>query len=119
MLGMINTNDRQMAQNLNRGVSAVEMARQFAARYFAAVKREDLSRLVLEGHGDDFEEVKAASEMLATHAVQLARYELALTQYAEADFWDEETPGGALAGHDRGEMARNVLAGRPAFFHRD
>jgi hypothetical protein len=108
-----------MKREENHRFAAPEMARQFAARYFAALKRDDLSRLVLAGDGDDFEEVQAAREVLAGHADRLARYELALTQYAEADFWDDATPGGALAGHDGGEMARNVLAGRPAVFHRD
>lgn len=96
-----------------------DLARQFVARYFVALDRDDLSRLVLSGDGDDLPELAAAAQALQGHAHTIARYEVALAQYAEPDFWDEALPGGALARHDRGEMARNVLAGHPAFFHRD
>lgn len=99
--------------------SATHMAREFVAAYFAAVQREDLAGLVLAGSGDDFEEVRAAENLLSLQASRIARYELALAQYAEVDFWDDTMPGGSLATHDGGEMARNVLAGKPPFFHRD
>lgn len=95
------------------------MARTFAADYMKAAGREDLSTLVRQGAGDDFPEVGLADDLLAAHARLLQRYEEALAQYADLGFWDDATPGGALVLHDNGQMARNVLAGRPAFFHRD
>lgn len=94
------------------------LAREFAAQYFEAQGRSDLSNMVRRGEGDDFAEVQSASSLMDIHAEKLARYEAALKQYAEPDFW-EEMPGGSLAAHDGGEMARNVLRGRPAFYHRD
>ncbi|HUD30685.1 MAG TPA: hypothetical protein VMQ93_17600 [Novosphingobium sp.] len=99
--------------------AAATLAREFAAGWFEAIARPDLSRMVRDGEGDDFAEVRSAARLLAAQAERLTRYESALAQYAEPEFWDEATPGGALALHDAGEMARNVLAGRPAFFHRD
>jgi hypothetical protein len=94
-------------------------AREFAAGWFEAVERPDLARMVRDGEGDDFAEVRSARRLLAAQAARLAHYENALAQYADPEFWDEAYPGGPLALHDRGEMARNVLEGRPAFFHRD
>jgi hypothetical protein len=38
---------------------------------------------------------------------------------AAPGFWDDMTPDSVLALHDGGVMAGNVLAGRPAFDHRD
>lgn len=94
-------------------------ARAFAADWFGAVGRPDLARMVRDGEGDDFAEVKAAAALLDRQAERIARYEQALAHYADPGFWDDGLPGGALAAHDGGEMARNVLAGKPAFFHRD
>ena len=98
---------------------SLDMARTFVADCLEAAGREDLSTLVRQGAGDDFPEVVIAGDLLSTHMRVLRRYEEALAQYADPGFWDEATPGGALALHDNGQMARNVLAGRPAFFHRD
>ena len=97
----------------------IQLARDFVAGYFVALNREDLSRMVRQGEGDDFPEVQLAAAMLTAHADTITRYEDALGQYADSAFWDQALPGGALALHDCGEMARNVLNGRPAFFHRD
>lgn len=96
-----------------------QQARQLAASCFAALDRPDLARLVLDGDGDDFAETKMAMAMLQSVSGQLVRYEHALRQYADESFWDTSASGGALALHDGGEMARNVLAGKPAFYHRD
>jgi hypothetical protein len=93
--------------------------RAFAAEYLARLDRPDLARMVLAGQGDDFPEVIAAAALLARQAVQAERHVAALRAYADADFWDEDLPGGSLASHDRGEIARNVLAGRTPFHHRD
>lgn len=98
---------------------AAALAREFAAGWFEAIARPDLSRMVRDGEGDDFAEVRSAALLLAAQAERLARYESALGQYADPEFWDEGFPGGPLALHDHGEMARNVLEGRPDFFHRD
>jgi hypothetical protein len=97
----------------------IAQAREAVARYFTDLDRPDLSRLVLDGDGDDFPEMQMAASLLGTQSQRIARYEDALGQYADPGFWDEGTPGGPLALHDIGEMARNVLAGKSAFFHRD
>lgn len=97
----------------------LELARTLVASFFEALKREDLSRLVREGEGDDFPEVQTAATLLEEQSDALRRFRLALTEYADPDFWDDGLPGGSLAQHDAGEMARNVLSGRPHFFHRD
>ncbi|WP_395337507.1 hypothetical protein WBP06_23235 [Novosphingobium sp. BL-8H] len=97
----------------------MDLARMFVADYFDATGRADLSGMVLAGEGDDFPETRAAAELLSAQAGVVARYREALNQYADPGFWDDATPGGALALHDGGLMARNVLSGRPAFFHRD
>jgi len=97
----------------------IKRARGVAAGYFDELKRHDLSRVVLDGSGDDLPEVQMVANLLSGEAERLLRYETALKQYADPEFWDDAMPGGALAMHDSGEMARNVLAGRTAFFHRD
>jgi hypothetical protein len=97
----------------------VKLARDFVANYFLAMKRADLALMVGKGEADDFAEIQAAIGLLGAHADKIARYESALAQYADQAFWDQAMPGGALAFHDNGEMARNVIAGRPAFYHRD
>lgn len=94
-------------------------ARAFAAEYVARLDRPDLARMVLAGEGDDFPEVIAAAALLAQQASRTERHLAALRAYADPDFWDEDLPGGSLASHDRGEIARNVLAGRTPFHHRD
>lgn len=98
---------------------AAGLARELVAVVYAAIDRADLSRIVGEGHGDDFPEVRKAATLLRRHAQDMAQYRTALIQYAEPAFWDESLPGGALAFHDKGEMAANVLKGMPAFSHRD
>jgi hypothetical protein len=77
------------------------------------------SGMIRAGNAGDFPEISTATALLAQHAGRLERYESALRQYADPGFWDDMTPGGPLALHDGGDMARNVLAGRPAFDHRD
>ena len=84
-----------------------------------AIDRQDLARLVDQGDGDDFPELQAAAALLSEHSALIDRLRAALVEYAAADFWDDSLPGGPLALHDAGEMARNVLSGRPHFFHRD
>jgi hypothetical protein len=94
-------------------------AARLVAGIYDAINRPDLSAMIRAGRADDFPEIGAATAMLEQDAGRLDRYESALRQYADPGFWDDMTPGGALALHDGGEMARNVLAGRPAFAHRD
>lgn len=98
---------------------ALVAARVLVAEMFGAMRRTDLAALVAAGEGDDFPEVVTAAALLEQYTTGAAGQVDALRHYADPDFWDEATPGGALAVHDRGEMARNVLRGRPAFFHRD
>lgn len=94
-------------------------ARAFVAAFYEGLQRQDLAAMVRGGEGDDFPEVTLAKVMLQERSVRLAHMEDALRQYADPDFWDDDAPGGSLAAHDRGEMAANVLLGKPAFFHRD
>lgn len=94
-------------------------ARAFAAKLFVAMRRDDLAGMVAEGEGDDFAEVQVAAQLFQERSDELERLRMALAEYAAPDFWDDSLPGGALALHDAGEMARNALAGRPPFFHRD
>ena len=97
----------------------MNQARALAAAFLDGLRRQDLALMVRAGEGDDFPEVTTALALLEGQAEQALRHEAALRAYAEAEFWDEGLPGGSLASHDRGEMARNVLAGHPPFFHRD
>ena len=94
-------------------------AREFAAIVLRAGGRPDLAEVALRGQGDDFPEVRGALTALAKFADRSFRFEEALQLYSEEGFWDDDLPGGALAMHDRGEIARNVLSGRRPFFHRD
>ncbi|MDB5724379.1 MAG: hypothetical protein JWQ16_1133 [Novosphingobium sp.] len=98
---------------------ALAQARELAASFLSGLRRQDLAAMVLAGGGDDFPEVLTAYALFEAQAARSERHEEALNAYADAGFWDEELPGGSLASHDRGEMARNVLAGRPAFYHGD
>jgi hypothetical protein len=99
--------------------SVIEQARELAAAFLNGMRRQDLAAVVLAGGGDDFPEVLTALALLGDQAARSERQEAALRAYADADFWDEALPSGSLASHDKGEMARNVLMGRPPFFHRD
>ena len=98
---------------------ALGQARAFVSAFLRALRRADLAAIVETGGGDDFPEVQIALALLRDRADRLGHHREALRQYADPGFWDEDTPGGSLASHDRGEMAANALAGRPAFFHRD
>lgn len=98
---------------------ALHDARAFVEALFQSLRRGDLAMLVAAGEGDDFPEVRIAAGLLEDRSRRLATQENALRQYADPGFWEDDAPGGSLASHDRGEMAANVLAGRPAFFHRD
>lgn len=94
-------------------------AAELVAVIYQAIGRPDLAGMIRAGQADDFPEIATAAALLENEAARLARYESALRQYADPGLWDETTSGGMLALHDGGEMARNVLAGRPAFHHRD
>ncbi|WP_132391150.1 hypothetical protein [Novosphingobium sp. PhB165] len=103
-------------QTLSKGL---DLASRLVSDLYEAINRPDLAGMIRGGEADDFPEIEVVAALLADQAARMARYEAALVQYADPGFWDEATPGGALANHDGGEMARNVLAGRPPFFHRD
>lgn len=89
-------------------------ARRLAAMFLTNQGQEQNARIVASGNGDDFPEVQAIHLTLSEQADRMTRYEQALDCYARDDFW-EDISGGSLAEHDRGEMARNVLAGRTPF----
>lgn len=94
-------------------------SREFVATFLDGMRRSDLAAMVRAGAGDDFPEVMLAQSLMQDWAARADRHQDALRQYAAADFWDDDTPGGSLALHDRGTMAINALAGKPAFYHRD
>jgi hypothetical protein len=107
---------------ISKGVTAqngLNLAAHVVSSIYDAINRPDLSGMIRNGEADDFPEIKATAALLAEEKSRLDRYEVALSQYADPGFWDEAGPGGALAQYDSGEMARNVLAGRAAFYHRD
>lgn len=104
----------------NRRKSAgIDLAARLVSDLYEAMNRPDLSGMIRNGSAEDFPELKAAALALSEYDARIERYEDALSQYADPGFWDDSLPGGALAAHDQGIMARNVLGGRPAFFHRD
>ncbi len=92
-----------------------EQARAFAAAFLEGMRRQDLALIVRAGEGDDFPEVIAAAGLLEGLTTNMALHEEALRLYADSDFWDDDLPGGSLASHDKGQMARNVLVGRSPF----
>jgi hypothetical protein len=96
---------------------ATEQARAFAAAFLSGLRRQDLAAMVLAGAGDDFPEVLAATALIEDLAARGAHCAAALKAYADPEFWDEDLPGGALASHDKGAMARNVLAGREPLYN--
>jgi hypothetical protein len=97
----------------------IKLAAQLVSDLYDAINRPDLSGMIQEGKADDFPEVKTAAALLELETVRLDRYEVVLRQYADPGFWEGIGSGSPLAVYDGGEMARNVLAGRPAFYHRD
>lgn len=96
--------------------NVIEQARAFAAAFLDGMRRQDLAMIVRAGEGDDFPEVMSAAALFEGYAGNAAHHEEALRLYADGGFWDEELPGGSLASHDKGQMARNVLAGRSPFY---
>ena len=93
----------------------IGQAREFVAAFLEGMRRQDLALIVRAGEGDDFPEVISAAALLQEYAGNNAFHEEALRLYADADFWDDELPGGSLAFHDKGQMARNALAGKAPF----
>lgn len=108
-----------MGRRMTDARATIADARRFVAVFFQGLRRTDLAEIVLAGGGDDFPEVQAAVALIEDDRARHAERERALRLYAGADFWDDTLPGGSLAWHDRGEMARNVLSGRDAFYHGD
>ena len=94
----------------------IGQAREFAATFLEGMRRQDLALIVRAGEGDDFPEVISAAALLEGYAENSALHEEALRLYADGDFWDDDLPGGSLASHDKGQMARNALAGRSPFY---
>jgi hypothetical protein len=97
----------------------LDRAAQLVSVLYDALGRPDLAGMIRDGKADDFPEIGTAASLLEAEAQRVARYEIALRQYADPDFWDGIGTAAPLAVYDGGEMARNVLAGRPAFYHRD
>lgn len=97
--------------------AVLNQAREFAAAFFDGMRRQDLALMVRAGQGDDFPEVITANALLVAQESRLGPHEEVLKAYADAEFWDEDFPGGSLASHDKGQMARNVLAGRAPYYN--
>ena len=116
--GVHDTNDA--ARTAGPATSRILLeARKFAASVLRSHGRPDLSQIVIDGGGDDFPEVEASYALVEAFASKLSRMEEALRIYADPDFWEDGQGTASLALLDLGEMARNVLAGRPPFYHRD
>lgn len=96
---------------------ALSQARELAAAFFESMRRQDLALMVRAGAGDDFPEVATAAALLSDLSERAVHQEEALRAYADREFWDDDLPGGSLALHDRGQMARNVLAGKSPFYN--
>lgn len=92
----------------------LDEARRLAAAFLTTQGQAHNAEIVNNGRGDDYPEVQAILMTLNEQSARMTRYEQALHCYASDDFW-EEISGGALATHDRGAMARNVLEGRTPF----
>ncbi|HLY91530.1 MAG TPA: hypothetical protein VKQ27_21280 [Acetobacteraceae bacterium] len=98
----------------------LDQARLLAADFLVQHGQEADARIVRQGGGDDFPEVRLALALQKTHAAQLQRYERALRTYADGAFWDAEIAEAALAYHDQGAVARAALDGKELFaLHRD
>ncbi|GFE77435.1 hypothetical protein [Novosphingobium sp. TCA1] len=102
-----------------RNAKGINLAARLVSDLYDAINRPDLSGMIRSGKAEDFPEIKTAAALLEAESVRLERYEVALRQYADPGFWDGIGSSTPLAVYDGGEMARNVLAGRPAFYHRD
>ena len=98
---------------------SADPARTIVAEVLRAIGRSGDAALVEAGRADDFPEVEAVRRLLGDAAARQRRLEAGLACYADDGFWDDALSGGSLASHDRGEIARNVLAGRAVFAHRD
>lgn len=99
---------------------SIALARQVAAAYLDGLGRSNDARIVTNGGGDDFPEVRIA--LAAGQAAQrrAALLERALRCYADPSFWDAEGADASLAHHDLGEIARSALLGKEHYAqHRD
>ncbi|WP_417611998.1 hypothetical protein [Parasphingorhabdus sp.] len=104
---------------MNVPPNTVIIARDIAATTLRATGRPDLAKMVLNGSGDDLPEVSATTAALTELHKGHDLLKQALQFYADESCWDDELPGGPLTMHDRGEIARAVLAGKDPFHHRD
>ena len=97
----------------------LKIARAAASRYLAQRGYDAEARAVLEGHGDDFSEVRIAVEILAQQDSRSQRIEQALAIYADAAFWADDGANPAEAAMDEGNLARHALAGTipPGRYH--
>lgn len=101
------------------GLMRRDLSEGFAEAYFAALGRPDLVTMIKAGRASDFPEILAAASALRSLSDTFTRYEEALKHYADSEMWDNVMPGGPLALHDAGQMARNVLSGRHPFHNCD
>ena len=98
----------------------LDQARALAADILTQRGQGSDARIVRQGGGDDFPEVRLAMALHQALAPRLRRYERALQTYADGAFWDADIAEATLAYHDRGDVARAALAGKELFaLHRD
>lgn len=72
-------------------------ARRAAAAYLVSVGRSDDARVVSNGGGDDFLEVRVALQAVKATVEQVGLLERALACYADQAFWDGDIPEASLA----------------------
>ena len=95
-------------------------ARRAAAAYLIRAGHSDDARVVSNGGGDDYVEVRVALQAVGAAAERIGCLERALACYADQSFWDADTPEASLAFHDEGEIARSALNGKELYaLHRD
>jgi hypothetical protein len=86
-------------------------ARKLVAAHFQAVGRDDLSRMILAGQGDDMPEMAIALQARRDLMSMVERFERALAAYADESFWGDGECYSSLAYYDQGQVARAALAG--------
>ena len=91
--------------------AALLQARRIVEAHLAASGQAEMAHIVACGEGDDFPEIALALRAVSQAMDLIARMTRTLGAYADHDFWGEGDCHASLAFHDRGEFARQTLAG--------
>lgn len=97
-------------------MTGIEWARDAAATVVAGRGYVIEATMIRRGEGDDFPEVQMALRLALHRDRRMQLYEQALSFYSDADFWNEDLPGGALVHADKGLAARCALSNKPLPF---